>query len=54
MNGTEWEDAGSFSLANVDENTVYLASAAQAKFFKVWIDEAHGNITCSLAELRAF
>ncbi len=54
MNGADWQDAGSFTLANVDENTVYLSSPREAKFFKVWIDESHGNITCSLAELRAF
>lgn len=54
INGTDWQDAGSFELANVDENTVYLDNAVGARFLRVWIDEAHGNITTSLAELNVF
>ncbi|GAA4801673.1 discoidin domain-containing protein [Olivibacter ginsenosidimutans] len=54
QDGQNWQLAGSFELANALENTVYLASNMEGRYIRIWIDEAYGNITCSLAELNVF
>jgi hypothetical protein len=54
MNGADWTNVGNFELGKVDESTIYLSSAVEAKFFKLWVDEAQGNTVCALAEINAF
>jgi len=52
--GQSWEQAGSFELPNALENAVYFENSVEGQYMRVWIDEAYGNITCSLAELNVF
>jgi len=54
QDGQNWQLAGSFELANALENTVYLENNMEGQYIRIWIDEAYGNITCSLAELNVF
>lgn len=54
QDGQNWQSAGSFELANALENMVYLKNSMEGQYIRIWIDEAYGNITCSLAELNVF